>query len=252
VSGKALAAGEDWPRFFAQNPRLAPCGSHPWLTRSECNVSGIELPPENKREEAELRVSGRRQRKADNRDLHYDELCLLLLLGLFNRTVKADNSYVCRLRDNSAPQVLQERPLTEADRAAGVLSDQLVQFANGKPADQPDHPLRFVCVTTTYPVSRPAKKAPQRRDRRRGTSLRNSTPSARVLPPLLSPAASRLPAKRFGHYISCACSPILSQAVGCLSPFFSRRPGPGGDHENAQLKTDEAVRGEVPRPGLQH
>ncbi len=32
------------------------------------------------------------------------------------------------------------------------------------------------------------------------TSLRNFTPSARVLPPLLSPAASRLTAKWFGHY----------------------------------------------------
>jgi len=52
----------------------------------------------------------------------------------------------------------------------------------------------------THDVSCPAKKAPQRRDRRRGTSLRNFTPSARVLPPLLSPAASQLPAKRFGHY----------------------------------------------------
>ena len=54
--------------------------------------------------------------------------------------------------------------------------------------------------SATYDVSRPAKKAPQRRDRRRGTSPRNFTPSARVLSPLLSPAASRLPAKRFGHY----------------------------------------------------
>jgi hypothetical protein len=35
--------------------------------------------------------------------------------ALFNRIVAADSSYVCRLRDNSAPQVLEERPLTEAD-----------------------------------------------------------------------------------------------------------------------------------------
>lgn len=73
---------------------------------------------------------------------------------LFNHIVTANSSYVCRLRDNSAPQVLEERPLTEADRAAGVLSDQLVQFTNGKPADQPDHPLRFVCVTTSLHTSR--------------------------------------------------------------------------------------------------
>jgi len=39
--------------------------------------------------------------------------------GLFNRIVKADSSYVCRLRDNSAYEVVEERPLTDADRAAG-------------------------------------------------------------------------------------------------------------------------------------
>jgi hypothetical protein len=74
--------------------------------------------------------------------------------SLFNRIVLAHSSYVCRLRDNSAPQVLEERPLTEADRAAGVLSDQLVQFANGKPENQPDHPVRFVCVVTSPHTSR--------------------------------------------------------------------------------------------------
>jgi len=74
--------------------------------------------------------------------------------ALFNRIVKAESSYVCRLRDNSAPQVLEDRPLTEEARAAGVLSDQLVHFANGKPEDQPDHPLRFVCVVTSRHTSR--------------------------------------------------------------------------------------------------
>jgi IS4 transposase len=74
--------------------------------------------------------------------------------ALFNGIVKADSSYVCRLRDNSAPQVLEDRPLTEEARAAGVLSDQLVHFANGKPEDQPDHPLRFVCVVASQHTSR--------------------------------------------------------------------------------------------------
>ena len=73
---------------------------------------------------------------------------------LFNRIVARLSSYVCRLRDNSAPQVLEERPLTAADRAAGVLSDQLVQFANGKSEDRPDHPVRFVCVVTSPHTSR--------------------------------------------------------------------------------------------------
>jgi hypothetical protein len=74
--------------------------------------------------------------------------------ALFNRIVGAKSSYVCRLRDNSTYEVLEERPLTEADRAAGVLSDQVVRFTNGKTDARPDHPLRLVCIATNPHTSR--------------------------------------------------------------------------------------------------
>jgi hypothetical protein len=74
--------------------------------------------------------------------------------ALFNRIVAAGSSYVCRLRDNSAAEVLEERPLTAADRTAGVLSDQLVRFANGKADARPDHALRLICLRTTPHTSR--------------------------------------------------------------------------------------------------
>ena len=73
---------------------------------------------------------------------------------LFNRIVAATSSYVCRLRDNSTYEVVEERTLTDADRAAGVLSDQIVRFANGKADARPDHPLRLVCVRTSLHTSR--------------------------------------------------------------------------------------------------
>ena len=73
---------------------------------------------------------------------------------LFNRIVAAGSSYVCRLRDNSAYEVIEERPLTDADRAAGILSDQIVRFSNGKPESRPDHPIRLVCITTSRHTSR--------------------------------------------------------------------------------------------------
>lgn len=41
-------------------------------------------------------------------------------LTLFNAIVAQRSSYVCRLRDNSVFEVTEERPLTEADRAARV------------------------------------------------------------------------------------------------------------------------------------
>lgn len=73
---------------------------------------------------------------------------------LFNRIVAAKSSYVCRLRDNSVYEVVEERPLTDADRAAGVLSDQVVRFRNGKADARPDHPLRLVCVKCSPHTSR--------------------------------------------------------------------------------------------------
>ena len=67
--------------------------------------------------------------------------------ALFNRIVAAKSSYVCRLRDNSVYEVVEERPLTDADRATGVLSDQIVRLGEtGKADARPDHSIRLVCV----------------------------------------------------------------------------------------------------------
>ena len=74
--------------------------------------------------------------------------------ALFNRIVAAHSSYVCRLRDNSAYEVVEERPLTDADRAAGMLSDQIVRFSHSKAGSQPDHPIRLVCVKCSLHTAR--------------------------------------------------------------------------------------------------
>lgn len=73
---------------------------------------------------------------------------------LFNRIVAAASSYVCRLRDNSTYEALEARELTPADRAAGVLSDEIVRFSNGKAEARPDHPLRLVCIQGSPHTSR--------------------------------------------------------------------------------------------------
>jgi hypothetical protein len=70
--------------------------------------------------------------------------------ALFNRIAALDSSYVCRIRDNSAYTILEERPLTEEDRAAGVVLDALVQMGAGRSGeDRPQHPLRLVIIKTT-------------------------------------------------------------------------------------------------------
>ena len=66
---------------------------------------------------------------------------------LFNAIVDQRSSDVCRLRDNSLFEVVEERPLTKADRAARVVCDQIVLFGQSRPAkDRPNHPLRLVIV----------------------------------------------------------------------------------------------------------
>jgi hypothetical protein len=73
---------------------------------------------------------------------------------LFNKIHVASN-YVCRLRDNSAYQVLEERPLSQADRAAGVIRDAIVELgATSKKDARPDHKIRLVIVQTEPHVKR--------------------------------------------------------------------------------------------------
>jgi hypothetical protein len=70
---------------------------------------------------------------------------------LFNEIVRAGSSYVCRLRDNSVYQTVEQRLLSEDDVQAGVVFDGLVLLGETtKKADErPDHPLRLVAIRTT-------------------------------------------------------------------------------------------------------
>ena len=65
---------------------------------------------------------------------------------LFNRIVDANSSYVCRIRDNSVFTVLEEKPLTDADRADRVLSDQLISLGSDNAKSKPNHPVRLVVI----------------------------------------------------------------------------------------------------------
>jgi hypothetical protein len=66
---------------------------------------------------------------------------------LFNDIHARQSSYVCRLRDNTAPEVVEQRTLSDEALAADVVSDQIVRLGqSGAPAARPDHPLRLVMV----------------------------------------------------------------------------------------------------------
>lgn len=70
--------------------------------------------------------------------------------ALFNDIAKADSSYVCRVRDNSVYEVVEQRPLSDEATAAGVTFDAVVRMGQDRKApDRPDHPMRLVFIQTT-------------------------------------------------------------------------------------------------------
>ncbi len=76
------------------------------------------------------------------------------LFTLWNDIHAADSSYVCRVRDNSVYEIIDEKELTETDRKAGVISDQIVKFGGSKAEKAPDHVVRLVTVSTSEHTSR--------------------------------------------------------------------------------------------------
>jgi hypothetical protein len=77
--------------------------------------------------------------------------------SLFNDIHRVHSSYVCRLRDNTVPEVIESRPLSAAALAAGVLSDEVVRLGQ-KPDARPDHPLRLIRVRITPHAKRSHRK----------------------------------------------------------------------------------------------
>jgi len=70
--------------------------------------------------------------------------------ALFNAIVAAKSSYVCRLRDNSRYEIVEDRPLAAEDVEAAIVFDAIVRLGEYKDAnDRPDHALRLVVVKTT-------------------------------------------------------------------------------------------------------
>ncbi len=67
--------------------------------------------------------------------------------ALFNRIVSAGSSYVCHIRDNSIYSVIEQRSLADDDRAARVISDELISLGSEASKSKPDHPVRLVVIS---------------------------------------------------------------------------------------------------------
>jgi hypothetical protein len=70
---------------------------------------------------------------------------------LFNKIVKAKSSYVCRLRDNSVYEIVEDRDLSQAALDADILSDQVVRFGSqtNTSRQSPDHAIRLIRIRCT-------------------------------------------------------------------------------------------------------
>jgi len=78
---------------------------------------------------------------------------------LFNEINAIGSSYVCRGKENSRFEVLDERPLSDADRSAGVVRDALVRMGQSSPpAVRPDHAMRVVIIQTEPHAKRGGRK----------------------------------------------------------------------------------------------
>lgn len=69
--------------------------------------------------------------------------------SLFNDIMAAGSSYVCRVRDNSVYDVLEQRPLSDEAHKAGIVMDAVVRLGERSASDRPQHPVRLVLIKTT-------------------------------------------------------------------------------------------------------
>ena len=66
---------------------------------------------------------------------------------LFNEINAIGSSYVCRAKENSVFEVVEERLLSDGDLAAGIVRDAAVTMGlSSKPQDKPNHPMRIVIL----------------------------------------------------------------------------------------------------------
>jgi len=107
-------------------------------------------------------TAGNGDEKASLRQ-HLAAACLYILdrgyvdYTLYQEIIAAKSSFVARLRCNAALETIKSRPLSAADRAAGVVSDEEVWLGDAKTGTQMPHPVRVIKVHVQNPPSRSLK-----------------------------------------------------------------------------------------------
>ena len=73
---------------------------------------------------------------------------------LFDKIVAAKSSYVCRIRDNSVWETVEERYRNDDAPLNGIISDEVVRFSSHPAGRRPDHLARVICVRINPHTSR--------------------------------------------------------------------------------------------------
>ena len=68
---------------------------------------------------------------------------------LFQAIIDIGSHWVCRVRDNSVYEVIEDRPMTAQAKAAGIVSDQIAWLGCAGKRDELKQPLRLVKITCT-------------------------------------------------------------------------------------------------------
>ena len=143
---------------------------------------------------------------------------------LWNDIKRAGSTYVCRVRDNSVYDVIEARPLSQAARDAGVISDQVVRIGlSKKPAERADHPTRLICIACT-----PHQKRTLAAARRHGGTKRSGPTSdgvLRIVTDLLDVPAEVIAFLYAYRWTIEVFFRFLKQILGCRHLLSTRQQG---------------------------
>ena len=141
-------------------------------------------------------TSGKNSGKTDEKNVLREQLaadhCYVMdrwyaQFTLFNEIHASAAATSAAFATTAAMTSSKQRPLSDAARAAGVLSDQIVELGARSPtAARPDHPVRLVLVACTPHVKRPADARAARPGRPRTASC-GSPPISSTCRPRSSP-----------------------------------------------------------------
>jgi len=117
----------------------------------------MHLPVDSPAPELIVRTSGSNHKDCTEREQLRQRLlagrCYVLDRGFHEASLLNDidgigSSYVCRVRNNIQPQVLEQLPLDPQAQAGGVVADQRVAISTHGPATHPasNHPMRLIVI----------------------------------------------------------------------------------------------------------